>query len=323
MKAIVNEKYGTPDVIQFREIEKPIPKENEVLIKVLAASVNAADWHLLTADIFLVRLYMGLTKPKRNVLGADVAGLVEAVGQHVTRFKPGDAVFGDIFQHGSGSFAQYAVATEEELVLKPGNLSFEESAAIPLAGVTALQAFRKAGTDLKGRDVLIQGAGGGVGTYALQLAKYFGATVTAVCGSGNREQSLSLGADHVIDYAKEDFTRSSTRYDLIMGINGFHPISDYKRVLKEQGMYIMIGGSARQLFQAILLGPMITVGSRKKMINLSAKSNRQDLEFLKGLVEEGRVKPVIDKRFTLEEVPDAMRYLGRGHAHGKIVIAVN
>ncbi|HUI93786.1 MAG TPA: NAD(P)-dependent alcohol dehydrogenase [Chitinivibrionales bacterium] len=322
MKAFVYKKYGPPDVLQLKDIEKPAPKDNEVLVKVHAASVNAADWHLLTADIFAVRLMMGLTRPKRSVLGADVAGVVEAVGKNVTQFKPGDAVFGCIFMHGSGSFAEYAVCIEDSLVPKPGILSFEEAAAVPLASITALQAMQKAGTSLQGKEVLIQGAGGGVGTFALQLAKYFGAIVTAVCGPGNVEQSRSLGADHVVDYTKENAFTGGKRFDAILGINGFQPSSVYKRALKENGVYIMVGGNPRQIFQGVLMGPLLALGSRKKFLALSAKANKRDLDFIKERIVEGRIKPVIDKRFSFEKTADAMRYLGQGHAHGKIVVVM-
>ena len=235
MKAIVYTKYGSPDVLQLKEVEKPTPKENEVLVKVHATSVNAADWHLLTADIFLVRLNMGLFKPKNTILGCDIAGQVEAVGRDVKQFKPGDAVFGDVFGHNYGGFAEYVTAPESVLALKPANLSFEEAAAVPLAAKTALQGLRDLGQIQSGQKVLINGASGGVGTFAVQVAKYYGAEVTAVCSTRNLDMARTLGADHVIDYTKEDFTQNGQQYDLILAVNGYHPISDYKRALSSQG----------------------------------------------------------------------------------------
>jgi NADPH:quinone reductase-like Zn-dependent oxidoreductase len=322
MKAIIYTKYGQPDVLQLKEMERPTPKEDEVLIKVHAASVNAADWHLLTADIFLVRLAMGLLKPKFNILGADVAGRVEAVGKNVKQFKPGDEVFGDVFGHGCGSFAEYISAPENTLVLKPSNLSFEEAAAVPLAAVTALQGLRDQGQIQAGQKVLIQGAAGGVGTFAVQIAKSFGAEVTAVCSGRNTEMARSIGADHVIDYAKEDFTQNGKQYDLILAVNGYHPIAAYKRALAPQGIYVMAGGKPAQMFQALLLGSLMSEKNGRKIKSVSAHSNQKDLLTVKQLLEAGKVKSVIDKRFPLSEVPEAMRYLGAGHARGKVVISV-
>ncbi|MEW5719309.1 MAG: NAD(P)-dependent alcohol dehydrogenase [Chloroflexota bacterium] len=323
MKAIVYTKYGPPDVLRLQEVAKPTPKDDEVLAQVYAASVNAADWHLLTADIFLVRLMgMGLLKPKNTILGADVAGRVEAVGRNVKQFQPGDAVFGDVFGHGSGTFAEYVSVPASALVLKPANLSFEEAAAVPLAAVTALQGLRDQGKIQPGQKVLINGASGGVGTFAVQIAKSFGAQVTAVCSSRNLDQARSIGADYVIDYTKEDFTRNGQQYDLILAANGYHPISAYKRALTPQGVYVMAGGSPSQMFQAMLLGPWMSKSDGKRMGGVSAKANQKDLVFMKELIEAGKVKPVIDKRFSLSEVPDALRYLGTGHARGKIVITM-
>jgi NADPH:quinone reductase-like Zn-dependent oxidoreductase len=322
MKAIVYEKYGTPDVLHSKDVAKPTLKDDEVLIKVHAASVNAADWHLLTADIFLVRLEVGLFKPKLNILGSDVAGRVEAVGPNVSQFKVGDEVFGDIFLHGSGSLAEYASAPESFLALKPSKLSFAEAAAIPLAAVTALQGLRDVGQIRAGQKVLIQGAAGGVGTFAVQIAKSFGAEVTAVCSARNMDMARSLGADHVIDYAEEDFTQSGKRYDLILAANGYHPLADYKRSLTPQGIYVMIGGKFKQMFEAMLLGPLMSEKGGRQMKSLSAKSNQKDLLAVRELLEAGKVKPVVDKRYPLHESAEAMRHLGTGHARGKIVITV-
>ncbi|MCX6142083.1 MAG: NAD(P)-dependent alcohol dehydrogenase, partial [Ignavibacteriales bacterium] len=243
MKAIVYTKYGSPDVLQLKDVEKPTPKDDEVLIKIDAASVNAYDWHFLTADIFLIRLMGGgLLKPKSTRLGADIAGRVEAVGKNVKEFQPDDEVFGMV----RGGFAEYTCALENALALKPSNLSFEEAAAVPMAAVTALQGLRDEGQIQAGQKVLINGASGGVGTFALQIAKSFGAEVTAVCSTKNVDQARSLGADHVLDYTKEDFTQSGQHYDLILAANGYHSLSAYKRALTPKGIYVMAGGSMAQ-----------------------------------------------------------------------------
>ena len=320
MKAIVCEKYGPPDVLQLKAVAKPAPKDDEVLIKVHAASVNMYDWHLLTADIFLVRLSgEGLLKPKSTIPGADVAGRVEAVGKNVKQFRPGDEVYGDV---GHGSFADYVCAPENRLALKPSNLSFEQAAAVPMAALTALQCLRDQGKIQPGQRVLIQGASGCVGTFAVQIAKSFGAQVTAVCSTRNLEQARALGADQVIDYTKEDFTKSGQRYDLIFAANGYHPISAYKRALTPKGVYVMAGGTAAQIFQAMLLGSWMSEREGKKMGGVVGRSNQKDLIFLKGLIEAGKVRPVIDRCYSLGETADALRYLGTGHARGKIVITI-
>jgi NADPH:quinone reductase-like Zn-dependent oxidoreductase len=323
MKAITHEKYGPPGVCRLRDVEKPVPGDNEVLVQIHAASLNAYDWHLLTADIFLVRLMGGgLFKPKNTMLGADIAGRVEAVGKEVTLFRPGDEVFGDIAGCGNGGFAEYACAPEERLAGKPADLSFEEAAAVPMAAVTALQGLRDQGHIRPGLKVLINGASGGVGTFAVQIAKSFGADVTAVCSTRNLEQARSLGADSVIDYAKEDFTQKEKRYDLIFAANGYHPLSAYKRALTPKGIYVMAGGSAAQIFQAMLLGPLMSSRGGKKMRGVSAKLNRRDLMAVKELIEAGKVVPVIDKRYPLAETAEALGYLGTGHARGKVVITM-
>ena len=322
MKAIVYTEYGTPDVLQLKEVEKPTPKENEVLVKVYATSVNAADWHLLTADIFLVRLNMGLLKPKHTILGCDIAGQVEAVGRDVKQFKPGDAVFGDVFGLNFGGFAEYVSAPESDLALKPANLSFDEAAAVPLAAKTALQGLRDLGHIQAGQKVLINGASGGVGTFAVQVAKYFGAEVTAVCSTRNLDMARTLGANHVIDYTKEDFTQNGQQYDLILAVNGYHPISAYRRALTPKGIYVMTGGSMAQLFEVMLQGPLMSKKDGQQLGALTLKPNPKDLPLLKELLETGKVVPVIDKRYSLSEVPDALRYFGEGHAKGKVVITV-
>ncbi|MFA6313299.1 MAG: NAD(P)-dependent alcohol dehydrogenase [Sterolibacterium sp.] len=323
MKAIVYESYGPTDVLHLKDVEKPSPKDNEVLVRVHAASVNAADWRMLRADPFLVRLYAGLLKPtKFQTLGADIAGRVEAVGKNVRQFQPGDEVFGDVFASGFGGFAEYKCARESELVLKPANISFDEAAAVPLAALTALHGLRDKGQIQPGQRVLINGASGGVGTFAVQLAKYFGAEVTAVCSTGKVDLARSLGADQVIDYTQEDFTRSGRQYELILAVNGNRSIFDYKRVLTSKGTYVMAGGSTGQLFQALLLGPWISLIGKRKMGALTSTPNQKDLLFIKELLESGKIKPVIDRRYPLSEVPEAIRYVEEGHAKGKVAIIV-
>ncbi len=321
MKAIVYTKYGPPDVLQLKEVEKPTPKDDEVLIKVHAASANAYDWHMLRADPFLVRLMGGgLLKPKHKILGVDVAGRVEAVGRNVKHFQPGDEVFGDVSGCGCGGFAEYVCARENALALKPASMSFDGAAVVPLAAITALQGLRDKGQIQPGQKVLINGASGGVGTFAVQIAKSFGAEVTAVCSMRNLDMARSIGADQVIDYTQEDFTKSRQRYDLILAANGYHPILDYKRALSPRGIYVMAGGSMAQFYQAMLLGPWISMTGSKKMGFFVMKPNKKDLVFMTELLEAGKVKPVIDRRYKLSEVPEAIRYLEEGHARGKVVI---
>jgi len=322
MKAIVYEEYGSPDVLELREVEKTTPKDDEVLIKVHAVSVNSADVHLLRADPFMIRLSSGFLKPKNKIIGADIAGRVEAVGRNVKQFRQGDEVFGDISGCGFGGFAEYVCARENALVKKPANMSFEEAAAVPMAAVTALQGLRSKGQIQPGQKVVINGASGGVGLFAVQIAKAFGAEVTAVCSTRNVDIVRSIGADHVIDYTQEDFTQNGHRYDLILAVNGYHPISDYRRVLTPQGTYVMSGGATAQMFEAMLQGPWISMTGSQKMGNLLAKPNKEDLAFVKELIEAGKVKPVIDRCYPLSEVPEAIRYLEEGHAKGKVVISV-
>lgn len=322
MKAIVYKEYGSPDVLELKEMERPAPKDDEVLIRVHAASVNSADLHLLRADPFLVRLSSGLLKPRNMVLGADIAGRVEAIGKDVTQFKPGDEVFGDISACGWGGFAEYVCAREDALVLKPANITFEQAAAVPMAAVTALQGLRQKGRIQPGQKVLINGASGGVGTFAVQIAKSFGTEVTGVCSTGKMDMVRSIGADHVIDYTQEDFTQTGRRYDLIIAANGYRSISDYRRVLAPGGTYVMTGGAMAQLSEAMFQGPWISMTGGQKMGNLLAKPNKADLVFVKELLEAGKVVPVIDRRYSLSQVPDALRYLEAGHASGKVVIAV-
>jgi NADPH:quinone reductase-like Zn-dependent oxidoreductase len=323
MRAMVYHTYGSPDVLKLEEVQKPVPQDDEVLVQVHATSVNAGDWHLLRAKPFLMRFMgFGLIKPKHTILGSDIAGRVEVVGRNVTQFQSGDEVFGNTAKSGFGGFAEYVAVPENALVLKPTNISFEEAAAVPQAALTALQGLRDKGHIQKGQKVLIHGASGGIGTFAVQLAKAFGAEVTAVCSTRNVDIVRSIGADHVIDYTQEDFTRNGQRYDLILAVNGYHSISAYKRALHPEGVYVMTGGSNAQLFQAMLLGPLISRTGRQKMGNSAHKPNQKDLIFMKELLEASKVKPVIDRRFPLRDVADAIRYLEAGHAQGKVVITV-
>jgi len=322
MKAMVCKKYGSPDVLQLEEVKRPEPKDDEVLVKVCATSINAADWHLLTADIFLVRVHMGLFKPKHPVLGLDVAGYVESVGKNVKQFKPGDAVFGNVFSQRLGCFAEYAIAPESLLALKPANVTFEEAAAVPLAAITALQGLRDKGQIQPGQKVLINGASGGVGTFAVQLARYFGAEVTAVCSHHNLETARSLGANHVIDYAKEDFTQNGRQYDLILAANGYHPLSAYQRSLSAKGRFVMTGGALKQMLAALIKGPWLSKKDGQHLSALTLKPNPTDLPLLKNLLETGKLAPVIDRRYPFSQLPEAFRYFGQGHSRGKVVITV-
>jgi NADPH:quinone reductase-like Zn-dependent oxidoreductase len=323
MKAMVYHTYGSPDVLQLEEVQKPVPQDDEVLIKVYAAGANAGDWHLLRAKPFLMRFMgFGLLKPKHTILGSDIAGVIEAVGRNVKQFQPGDEVFANTATSGFGGFAEYVAVPEHALVLKPTTLSFEEAAAVPQAALTALQGLRDTGHIQKGQKVLINGASGGIGTFAVQLAKAFGAEVTAVCSTRNVDIVRSIGADHVIDYTHEDFTHNGQRYDLILAANGYHPISAYKRALSPEGVYVMTGGSTAQLFQAMLLGPLISRTGGQKMGNSAHKPNKKDLVFMKELLEAGKVVPVIDRCYPLGETAEAIRYLEEGHARGKVVITV-
>jgi NADPH:quinone reductase-like Zn-dependent oxidoreductase len=322
MKAMVFTQYGTPDVLQYTDVAKPTPKDDEVLVKVHAASLNKADYYFVSGSPFPIRLMTGgLFKPVRIIPGSDVAGVVEAVGKSATQFKVGDAVFGDLTESGWGTFAEYACARESALAHKPANISFEDAAAVPMAGVTALQGLRDKGGIQRGQRVLVNGASGGVGTFALQIAKALGAHVTAVTSPRNVEAARALGADHVIDYTQEDFTQSGQQYDLIAAVNGYHPLAHYKRALKAGGRYVMLGGTNAQISEALLLAPFYSTGG-VKMGNLMAKPKQSDLAFLAGLLEAGSIKPVIDRCYPLRQLADALRYVGDGHARGKVVITM-
>jgi len=322
MKAIVCREYGSPDVLRLEEVEKPVPGDGEVLVKIYATSVNAGDWRVLRADPFLVRLAFGLFKPKISILGADIAGVVEATGPGVTQFKVGDRVFGDISRYGFGGFAEYACVPEEPLALMPSHLSFDEGAAVPVASVVALQALRDGGKLLAGQKVLVYGASGGVGSFAVQIAKYMGAEVTAVCSTGNMETVCALGADHAIDYTREDALSMGACFDLILAANGSRSIFDYRRALSPNGIYVMSGGSMAQLLQTLLLGPLLSMTGSRTLRNFLVRPNGKDVAFVAGLIEAGLIRPIIDRRYTLAEVPQALHYLEEGHARGKVIISV-
>jgi NADPH:quinone reductase-like Zn-dependent oxidoreductase len=326
MKAIVYEKYGTPDVLDLREVEKPAPLDDEVLIEVHAASLNAYDWHFLTADVFLIRLMSGgFFKPKKSTLGADIAGEVVGVGSNISRFQPGDPVFGTA-KGGSGGFAEYVCAYEKSLALKPPNVSFEEACTTPMAGLTALQGLRDEGQIQPGQEVLIYGASGGVGTFAIQIAKSFGAEVTAVCSTRNVDIATSIGADQVIDYTQEDFAQNGKLYDLIFVANGNIPVSKFKQALKPNGICVLSGGGGNSILQ-LLVGIIqewwILKTENKKIGSFLARINQKDLASIKELLASGKVRPVIDRRYPLRQTADALRYLGEGHAQGKIVIVMD
>ena len=319
MKAILRTRYGSPDVLKFTDIVKPTTRDDQVLIKIQAASVNPLDWRILRGKPFLIRLG-GLRTPKTKILGVDIAGQVEAVGRNVKQFRPGDEVFGTA--KNLGGFAEYACTAENNLALKPVNLSFEDAAAIPVAAISALQGLRDKGRIQRGQNVLVDGASGGVGTFAVQIAKSFGAEVTAVCSTRNVDKARSLGADHVIDYTRDNFTRLGQRYDLILAANAHHSIIDYRRALSQDGICVFVGGDLAKVFQAMLLGPLLSLIGHKKVCFVGANINQKDLVFLRDLLEAGRVTPVIDRRYPLSGVAEALRYLEEGHARGKVVITV-
>jgi NADPH:quinone reductase-like Zn-dependent oxidoreductase len=324
MKAIVYHQYGSPHVLELREIERPTVTEDDVLVRVRAASVNPFDWHYLTGEPYLVRLSGGLRKPKRQTIGADFAGTVEAVGSNVADFQSGDEVFGVR----NGAFGEYvSVRQDRAVVRKPPNVSFEHAAAVPIAGVTALQALRDKGKVQSGQTVLINGASGGVGTFAVQIAKSFGAEVTGVCSTRNVEMVRSLGADHVIDYTREDFTLGRKGYDVMLDIAGNRSWSELKRVLAEEATLVWVGGPKTNrwigpLGQAVKLRLTTLAGSRTVAAPFLAKVNKDDLAVLAELLESGKVTPVIEREYELTEVPDALRYLGEGHARGKLLVSV-
>ncbi len=324
MKAIVCTKYGSPDVLQLQEVAKPAPQDDEVLIRIYAASVNARDWRFMRAKPFFIRLMPGgFLQPKNKILGADVAGRIEAVGSSVKQFKPGDEVFGYLpSATGRGTFAEYVCANEKAITLKPANLTFEQAAAVPVAALTALQGLHDNGNIQPGQKVLINGASGGVGTFAVQIAKSFGAEVTAVCSTRNLDLVRSLGADHVIDYTREDFTRNGQHYNLILAANGYHPISDYLRALSPDGIYVVAGGAMIQLIQAGSQGRRTSKTGSQKTYVVSLVQSQKDLIFMKELLESGKVVPVIDGCYPLSKTAEAFWYFEKEHTQGKVVITV-
>ena len=324
MKAIVRERYGPPDVLELRNVEIPAIDDDSILVRVRAAAINAYDWHMMRGRPSLVRIVAGLRKPKSSAMGVDVAGQVEAVGKNVTQFRPGDEVFGSR----SGSLAEYVRGTSQSfLVPKPARLTFEQAAAVPMAGTTALQGLRDKGQIRPGQKVLINGASGGVGTFAVQIAKAFGAHVTAVCSTGNLEQARSLGADQVIDYTKEDFTRSGKRYDLILDVAASGPLSARRRVLEPSGILVGVGSADSRYGMTSLLAGLVETAvlsrfGKQKMPFFLAKNSKEDLMVLTALIETGKIRPVIDRTYPLRETAEAIRYLEAGHARAKVVITV-
>ncbi len=322
MKAAIYTKYGPPDVVQIKDIEKPVPRDNEVLIRVRATSVNPLDWHFMRGEPYIVRAMSGLRKPKITQLGVDVAGQVEAVGRSVTQFKPGDEVFGAC----RGAFAEYGCTPESSLAIKPRNLTFEQAGAASVAGRTALQGLRDKGQIQVGRKVLVNGAAGGVGTFVVQIAKSFGAHVTGVCSTRNLDMVRSIGADRAIDYTQEDFAKSGQRYDIFFDCFANHSLSACRRVLSPKGIYIAVGGPSGPWMIGLLgravTGPVLSGLTSQKFVTFMAKSSQEDLRILGELMGAGKVTPVIDRRYRLSEVPDAIRYLEEGHARGKVVSTV-
>jgi len=321
MKAIVQYEYGSPDVLKLEELDKPAREDNDVLVRVHAAAVNPLDWHDMRGLPYLLRMGNGLLKPKNGVLGVDMAGHVEAVGKNVTQFQPGDEVFGLC----KGVFAEYVCGGEDRLLSKPAGLTFEQAAAVPVAALTALQGLRDRGQIETGQKVLIVGASGGVGTFAVQIAKSFGADVTGVCSTRNLGLVRSIGADHVIDYTQENFTQSGQRYDLIVDMAGTHSLSSCRRALTRRGTYVVVGAPSGRwltgpdrLIKAFVLSLFVS----QRIVPFITKANKEDLAVLKDLIEAGKVTPVIDRTYPLSEAPDAIRYLEEGHARGKVIITL-
>ena len=320
MKAIVYHEYGSPAVLKLEEVQKPTPADNQLLIKVYAVSINRSDWEGLTGKPLYARIG-GLLKPRDKILGSDIAGRIEAVGKDVRQFKPGDEVFGLMMNYGGG-FAEYVCKSEKALALKPAAMTFEEASAIPQAAFIALQGIREKGNVQPGQKVLINGAGGGTGTYAIQLAKLAGAEVTGVDNTEKLDLMKSLGADHVIDYTREDFTKNGRQYDLILDLIAYHSVFAYQRALKPNGNYFVAGGSVFTMFQILLLGPWIRRTTSKNIRVLMVQTDSKDLVYITELIEARKLVTVIDKRYSFSETPEALRYLGEGHAKGKVVITV-
>jgi 2-desacetyl-2-hydroxyethyl bacteriochlorophyllide A dehydrogenase len=328
MKAIVQDVYGPPDILQLRDIDTPVVGDDDVLVRVQAAGVDPGVWHLMTGLPYLVRFMgMGLRAPKGRVRGLDLAGRVEAVGSNVTRFRPGDEVFGACGHSGEGSFAEYTLASADRLALKPANLTFEQAAAVPVSACTALQGLRDAGRVQPGQKVLIVGAGGGVGTFAVQLAKAFGAEVTGVCNPTKVDLVQSVGADHVIDYTRGDVVDGTRRYDLILDTGGNRSLSHLRRALAPHGTLVIVGGEGGNRWSGgfgrqILRAPLLSLFVSQSLRSLNAQVRTEDLDVLKGLIESGKVTPVIDRTYPLAQAPDAIRYMHERHARGKVVVTV-
>ena len=313
MKAIIYTTYGSPDVLQFTDVEKPTPKAGEVLVKIMATAVNQADIHVLSG---MLRYSTGVFKPKQPILGSDIAGIVEAVGENVTQFQVGDEVFGDLSGHGRGGFAEYVAAPASALALKPAALSFAQVAAVPMTAVTALQGLRDRGNIQAGQQVLINGASGGVGSFAVQIAKAYGAEVTAVVSTGKIELVRTIGADHIIDYTQENFTQNGQRYDLIFDTVANHSVSDFKRALTPNGIFV----TCAFLPALLILGPWLSMTGNQKMKNMLAKANQADLILLADLLKANKIIPVVDRCYPLSETSKALRYVKEGHAQGKVII---
>lgn len=323
MKAMIYTQYGSPDRIHAAHLPNPTPKAGEVLVKIHATAINSSDIRLLAGKPFLVRLMgYGLFKPKHIILGSDIAGRVEAVGHGVTAFKVGDAVYGDLSNYGMGGFAEYVAVTQDALAPMPAGLTFEEAAALPLAGITALQALRDKAQVRAGERVAINGASGGVGTFAVQIARAMGAEVTAIASAGKLAMLRELGAAQVIDYAREDFTTHAAQYDVILGVNGYHPLAHYARALKANGRYVMVGGSNGQLFEAMLRAPLMRKPNGIRLGSLIAKPRREDLHAMTALIDRGAIKPIIERCYPLEALVEALRVLEAGRVHGKLVISM-
>jgi NADPH:quinone reductase-like Zn-dependent oxidoreductase len=323
MKAIVQTDYGSPDVLSLQEVDKPVVPNHGVLVRVRAASVNAGDWRLMRGTPFLTRLmFGGIFKPKIKILGMDIAGQVEAVGKDVTQFQSGDEVFGELSESGFGAFAEYVCCAESALVSKPANISFEQAATVPGAALTALQGLRDCGQIRSGQKVLINGAASGVGSFAVQIAKAFGAEVTAVCSTSKIEMVKSVGADNAIDYTQTDITKNGQQYDLILDVAAYRSVFDYSPILKTDGTYVLIGGSISRLFQVLLLGAVISRIMHRKVKCLASKPNRSDLVILKDMIEAGKIMPFIDRTYNLSEVPTAIRQLEQRQVRGKIAISI-
>lgn len=323
MRAIIQSVYGPPEVLSLEEVERPVPRDREVLVRICATSVHAGDWHLMRGTPFLLRLmYGGLRKPKIQIPGTDIAGQVETIGKDVTLFQPGDEVFGDLSECDFGAFAEYASVPEKALALKPTNMTFEQAATVPVSALAALQGLRDVGKLQSGQKVLINGASGGVGSFAVQIAKAFGAEVTGVCSTTKVEMMHAIGADHVIDYQQEDVTQQEAQYDLILDAAAYRSVFDYQSVLHPQGTYIIVGGSTARFFQVLLFGSLISKCMGRTVKVLTSQPCQKDLSVLKELIEAGKIMPFIDQYYTLSEVPTAIRHLEQRQVQGKVAIRI-